>query len=248
MELTTKAEPILCELKELGGFCVSSFSTLATNTIMNEYFIGIDIQTKRDCSYAISDQNGDLKESGWFSENHSILNTLKKLSVNAKLYVGIDAPRMALISPRQWYWVGSKKKWRPKTKKHKGHGRHCEIVVSAHKLANPQWTPFFDDAPAWMKKGFALFKELGTFFPTFEVFPTASYSLLSGVKEVKLDIDFSNCLPGPKDMMDAFVASVTVREFTRGKGIEVGNGDGLGAIILPRPLPEPLLSEVLTWP
>ena len=28
MELTTKAEPILCEIKGLGGFCVSSFSTL----------------------------------------------------------------------------------------------------------------------------------------------------------------------------------------------------------------------------
>jgi len=77
---------------------------------------------------------------------------------------------------------------------------------------------------------------------------SASYLLLSGVKEVKLDIDFSNCLPGHKDVMDAFVASVTVREFTRGKGIEVGNGDGLGAIILPRPLPESLLPEVLTWP
>jgi hypothetical protein len=28
MELTTKAEPILGKIKGLGGFCVSSFSTL----------------------------------------------------------------------------------------------------------------------------------------------------------------------------------------------------------------------------
>ena len=215
---------------------------------MNEYFVGIDIQTKRDCSYAISDQNGNLKESGWFSENHSIVDTLKELSVNAKLYVGIDSPRMALISPRQWYWVGSKKKWRPKTKKDKGYGRHCEIVVSAHKLASPQWTPFFDIAPAWMKKGFALFKDLEAFFPTFEVFPTASYSLLSGVRSVKLQIDFSTCSPGPKDMMDAFVSSITVREFIHGNGTEVGNGDNLGSIILPRPLTNQLVVEVLNWP
>ncbi len=223
-------------------------SMLATNTIMNEYFVGIDIQIKRNCSYAISDQNGYLKESGWFNDNHSILKTLKRLSINAKLYVGIDAPRMALVSPRQWYWVGNKKKWRPKTKKDKGHGRHCEIVVSAHKLAKPQWTPFFDDAPAWMKKGFELYKQLGTFFPTFEVFPTASYSLLQGKKNIKLQIDFSACSPGPKDMIDAFVASVTVREFIRGKGTEVGNGDNLGSIVLPRPLSNLLIEEVLNWP
>ncbi|MBA3013902.1 MAG: hypothetical protein FP815_02995 [Desulfobulbaceae bacterium] len=216
---------------------------------MNEFFIGIDIQTKRDCCYAISDNNGDLKASGWFGDDHTIFfNLLKELSVNSKLYVGIDAPRMALISPRHWYWVGSKRKWRAKTQKDKGRGRHCEIVVSAHKLANPQWTPLYHEAPNWMLKGFALFEELGTFLPTFEVFPTASYSLLFGVKKVKVHIDFSACLPGPKDMMDAFVASVTVREFIRGEGIEVGNGDGLGSIVLPRPLPKPFLDEVLNWP
>ena len=215
---------------------------------MNEYFVGIDIQTKRYCSYAITDQNGFLQESGWFNDNPSILNTLNKFSLNVKLYVGIDAPRKALILPRQWYWVGSKKRWRRKTKKDKGYGRHCEIVISAHKLAKPQWTPFFDNAPAWMKKGFQLFKELGTSFPVFEVFPTASYSLLYGKKNVKLQIDFSACSPGPKDMMDALVSSVTVREFIHGKGTEVGNGDNLGAIILPRPLSNPYIAQVLNWP
>ena len=131
---------------------------LASDIIMNEFFIGIDVQTKRDCCYAISDNNGDLKGSGWFgNDNKNFINLLKKLSRNSKLYVGIDAPRMALPSPRQCYWNGR------------------------------------------------------------------------------------------KDMIDAFVASVTVREFTRGKGIEVGNGDGVGAIILPRPLPEPLL-PVLSRP
>ncbi|OEU76835.1 MAG: hypothetical protein BA864_03570 [Desulfuromonadales bacterium C00003093] len=38
MELTTKADPILGEFKELGGFCVSSFSTLgAIGGSMNNY-------------------------------------------------------------------------------------------------------------------------------------------------------------------------------------------------------------------
>jgi len=65
-------------LAKLGAY--SNFSVImptkpvsihATNTIMNEYFVGIDVQTKKDCSYAISDQNGYLKESGWFNNNHS---------------------------------------------------------------------------------------------------------------------------------------------------------------------------------
>jgi hypothetical protein len=61
---------------------------------------------------------------------------------------------------------------------------------------------------------------------------------------VKMEIDFSSCLPGPKDMLDAFAASVTVREFVHGNGTEVGNGDGLGSIVFPLPLPEPVISVV----
>lgn len=49
-------------------------------------------------------------------------------------------------------------------------------------------------------------------------------------------------------MLDAFVSSVTVREFVLGKGSEVGNGDNLGTIILPRPLSNPIIAEVLSWP
>jgi len=36
-----------------------------------------------------------------------------------------------------------------------------------------------------------------------------------------------------------------VREFVEGRGRDVGGGDGLGTIILPRPLAEPVIKEVL---
>ena len=49
-------------------------------------------------------------------------------------------------------------------------------------------------------------------------------------------------------MLDAWVAAATVREFVAGNGAEVGGGDGLGTIILPRPLPDPVVKEVLVWP
>jgi hypothetical protein len=81
-----------------------------------------------------------------------------------------------------------------------------------------------------------------------EVFPTASYTLLQGNTDVRIDADFSACSPGPKDMLDAWVAAATVREFEEGRGTEVGGGDGLGTIILPRPLPEPVIDEVMRWP
>jgi hypothetical protein len=63
-----------------------------------------------------------------------------------------------------------------------------------------------------------------------------------------IDADFSACKPGPKDMLDAWIAAATVREFVEGRGTEVGGGDGLGTIILPRLLPEPVIKEVLEWP
>ena len=65
---------------------------------------------------------------------------------------------------------------------------------------------------------------------------------------VRIDADFSACSSGPKDMLDAWVAAATVREFEESRGTEVGGGDGLGTIILPRPLPEPVIDEVMEWP
>ena len=121
-------------------------------------------------------------------------------------------------------------------------------MISAHRLANPQWTPLEEAAPEWMKLGFRLFSALEGLITVHEIFPTASYVLLQGNTNVRIDTDFSACQPGPKDMLDAWVAAATVREFVGGRGTEVGGGDGLGTIVLPRLLPEPVIDEVLQWP
>jgi predicted nuclease with RNAse H fold len=154
---------------------------------------------------------------------------------------------MPLVSKRQWYWSRAERKWIP-CKAQKGNGRHCEVVISAHRLANPQWTPLEQDAPEWMKFGFTLYAALEGRTIVYEVFPTASYASLQANSDVRIDADFSACQPGPKDMLDAWVAAATVREFVEGRGVEVGGGDGLGTIIIPRPLPEPIIQEVLAWP
>ena len=99
-----------------------------------------------------------------------------------------------------------------------------------------------------MRLGFRLYSALEGLAAVHEVFPTASYTLLKGNTQVRVEADFSGCAPGPKDMLDAWVAAATVREFAAGRGAEVGGGDGLGTIVLPRPLPQPVIAEVLRWP
>jgi len=212
-------------------------------------FIGIDVQDRRGCCYAVVDEGGVLLASGWLADDPETGTEalVTKWKAQADVMVGIDAPRQPLPSKRSWFWDGKNNRWR-KRGSEKGYGRHCEIVVSAHRIANPQWTPVKGEARPWMELGFRLFAALEGYAQVHEVFPSASYRLLAEVPDVRLSLNFSAFHPGPKDMIDACVAAATVREFTAGNGIEVGGGDGFGTIVLPRPLPEPLIEGVLNWP
>lgn len=215
---------------------------------MTSFYIGIDIQVRRKCSYAAIDELGALVESGWLSDPEiNAVELVQKFRISSHTAVGIDAPRIPLSKKREWFWNGKKRRWK-KRGSETGTGRHCEVVIKAHNLANPQWTPLEGVSPEWMNLGFKLYSALTDTVEVYEVFPTASYALLQGVHDVRLNVDFSACKPGPKDMLDAWVAAATVREFINGRGAEVGGGDGLGTIILPRPLPEPTIKEVLEWP
>lgn len=98
-----------------------------------------------------------------------------------------------------------------------------------------------------MQLGFALFASLVERVRVYEVFPSASYALLEGGSPLRIGVRLNEFAQGPKDMLDAYVAAATVREFVQGRGCAVGGGDGLGQIILPRPLPKPI-EEVLRWP
>jgi predicted nuclease with RNAse H fold len=86
-----------------------------------------------------------------------------------------------------------------------------------------------------MKLGFRIFSELKDFQFVYEVFPSALYKMLEN-ENVKYELCLNQFNKGVKDMLDASVAAVTVYEFVNGRGCEVGGGDGLGTIILPRKL------------
>jgi len=216
---------------------------------MSRHFVGVDVQEGRGCCFAVLDDDGVAVSTGWLQNAaEDIVKLISQFPPGHDVFVGIDSPRHPLPTAREWYWDGNASRWKKRTNQ-RGYGRHCEIVVAAHRLANPQWTPIQGEAPSWMAIGFGLFHALkGRVVSTYEVFPTASYSLLSGVTDVRVLIDFSNCAAGPKDMFDAIVAAATVREFVSERGEEVGGGDGLGTIVLPRPLPTPCIAEVLVWP
>jgi hypothetical protein len=98
-----------------------------------------------------------------------------------------------------------------------------------------------------MEVGFRFFSVLTEAADAYEVFPSAAYAQLAESEDAVLPISLKGFVHGPKDMLDAYVAAYTVREYLAGRGAAVGGGDGLGEIILPRPLPGQA-TAVLQWP
>src|SRR5262245_53275015 len=151
-------------------------------------YIGVDVQKARSCPYAILGETGNWITSSWLprGEPNEIGRALRGVvefyagGDESSVAVGIDAPRAPLPSPRTLYWNRSKSAWRACLSSDRGYGRHCEVIIAAHRFANPQWTPPAESARRWMKIGFALFDGLAGFPNLYEVFPSASYTQLSG--------------------------------------------------------------------
>jgi predicted nuclease with RNAse H fold len=221
----------------------------------NQFFMGIDVQKRRDCAYMVLDNQASCISSGWLEGKsneeicEALIRVIKNIGDNGigNIAIGIDAPRAPLISLRKYFW--RRNDWRRREREY-GYGRHCEVILKALNLANPQWTPIKEKCHSWMKLGFAIFSCLANMkkIEVFEVFPTASYAILKDRTKPKVTIDFSKFFPGPKDMLDACVSAVTVQEYVHGRGCEVGGGDGLGKIILPGPLKVEDTHRVLSWP
>lgn len=211
-------------------------------------FVGIDISEHRGCTVACIDEGGRAAGARCCNSTPAdVAAAVRDVTGGAEVIIGIDSPRMPLSHPRPWYWERRTARWRPRRESDRGWGRHCEVVVSSMKLANPQWTPLEVDAPNWMRLGFDLFRTLAPLGQLHEVFPTASYSQLDVPDGPSLQFTFLGFSGQPKDMLDAYIAAVTVAEFDAGRGSSVGGGDTLGRIVLPRPIalaPATLLS----WP
>jgi predicted nuclease with RNAse H fold len=217
-------------------------------------YLGLDVQVNRGCSYLVLNSQLCCVETGWLRGEEpretcarlkDVLSNFTEMSLG-EVAVGIDAPRIPLTKPREFYWA--RDQWRKKNTRDRGYGRHCEVVLKSFNIANPQWTPLADEAPTWMRLGFELFKSLEGVKPVYEVFPSASYAMLRDKKHPKVSIYFADFAQGPKDMLDACISALTVHQFVNGRGCELGGGDGLGTIILPTQLPVSSSHPVLRWP
>jgi len=218
------------------------------------YCLGLDVQIRRPCTYYVLDQDLNYVASGNLAAGsieeaaqslRALVRSLQEQGAG-KMAVGIDAPRMGLPAPRRWYW--RKGKWVHKTSRERGYGRHCEVVVKALGLGNPQWTRLASDSPPWMQLGYRLFETLEGLAEAYEAFPSASYRMLKEVDHPQIGL----CLKGfdgqIKDMLDACTAAYTVWALLNGRGTEVGGGDGLGTIALPEKVKGPGDHPVLHWP
>lgn len=212
---------------------------------MTSVVIGIDVQANRACPYAVLDGSARMIDAGWVRASELVTTVTGLAERFPGAVFAVDAPRIALPAPRAWYW--RKDRWARRAGSEKGNGRHCEVVIAAHRLANPQWTPLAASAPVWMQHGFAIFAVLSGRAECLEVFPSASYQMLKDATDVRVDMALAGFAPGPKDMLDAVMAARTALEFLAGRGQEVGGGDGLGTIVLPRPIESPI-AEVMRWP
>ena len=243
-------------------FVLEAFKSLINKHTTVSRFVGIDVQIRRGCTYAVLDPEGSLIDSGW-SDKGSIIRPTpinQTISVLATVIekhakgsaesvaVGIDAPRMPLPEKRKWYWERKTRSWRSRKSSEVGFGRHCEVIIKAQNIGNPQWTPLASNTKPWMDLGFKLFDALAVYPHIHEVFPSASYIMLENNRDVSIRINFAQFVHGPKDMVDACLAAATVREFIQGRGEQVGGGDGLGTIVLPRPITNGRMEEIFSWP
>ncbi|MFT5469884.1 MAG: putative nuclease with RNAse H fold [Verrucomicrobiales bacterium] len=215
-------------------------------------YLGIDVGVDRGCAFTALDERANMIESGWFDRDlpPGLMEFIQHAATTGRtVHIGIDSPRCPVPEPRKWYWNGITREWRERSRE-QGSGRHCEVVLKAHGLGNPQWTPLASSViPDWMKVGFDLYKQFENIDRVFvhEVYPAASYILLEGEHEPRISLDFSEFRVGPKDLLDACVAAATVREFALKRGCAVGGGDGLGPVVLPRKL-KVSISQVMDWP
>lgn len=218
-------------------------------------YLGIDVQTRRPPAWMALDSNLEIVDSGWlanaahrevYEDAAQVIQDLEN-GGKFKVITGIDSPRLPRPGRRQFYSNGTNLQWRNRSTQ-VGHGRHCEVIIKSTNTANPQWTPTKSECKEWMLLGFKLFNHLEQKgHETHEVFPSASHTMLEGDNQLRVSIDFSSFMQGPKDMIDACIAALTIREFDEGRGTEVGS-DGLGTIALPRPLPDNTPRELLAWP
>ena len=89
------------------------------NDNKNLFYMGIDVQISKGCSYVIVDEKSEIVNSGWAKEG-TFLKTAHQLRSVAfetaddrknNVAMGIDSPRNPLKIKRKFYWNRKNLKW-----------------------------------------------------------------------------------------------------------------------------------------
>ncbi len=76
---------------------------------MTGVVIGIDVQAARDCPFAVLEASSRVVDSGWIAAEE-IGKSVQEFSARYPDAVfAVDSPRMALPTPRTWFWRN--KRW-----------------------------------------------------------------------------------------------------------------------------------------
>ena len=187
-------------------------------------------------AFAILDGAGNFLDAGFFEG--SLPTELTRqieagLASGLAVVFGVDAARHALTRLRYWNWEPTAEHW-VRLLRGADTGRHAEIILRAHGFRGTRWS--VTAAPIYQ----ALQALPGTVI--YEVCAEAAFQAM----------DPGSPPPEPSaaagaSLEHATLAATTSREFFAGRGQEIGGGDGLGTIILPRPLRR-RVEGVLEWP
>lgn len=209
-------------------------------------YIGLDPGKARRCAFSVVDHLGNFLDAGFFDGAipHSLTRRMTEgIHSGMLVAVGIDGARHLLSQPRQWDWDERETGWK-KLPSGTEAGRHAEIVLRAYGFRDCRWT-----GPATSASDRHLY--------TLSLYATCQ--ALRGVEVHETCAQASaQAFDSPGDRLglpenleanlaDATLAAGSAREFRQGRGLQVGGGDGLGAITLPRPLAL-AIPGVLEWP
>lgn len=103
--------------------------------------VGVDVQLKRGVVAVVMDSDLRPMVTRWLrGTNQDVARGLVDVVSEAtptvgQIAVGIDSPRCPLTRPRDWYWEGRRRRWRPRQECDSGSGRHCEVVLASRSGA-----------------------------------------------------------------------------------------------------------------
>lgn len=209
--------------------------------------IGLDPGESNRTAVSILDGLGNFVDAGFFEgplPSDLIRRITDWLAAGDCVAVAIDGPAHPLSRPRYWDWLPAANRW-VRSLRPSPAGRHAEIILRAHGFHTTRWTGLASSAATASPDSVSALYARCQAIPRLQVREVCAQVSIFAFDALSPEPDYPDAPEA--NLTHAALAASTSREFSLGRGMEVGGGDGSGAILLPRPL-SPLIPGVLHWP